>query len=197
MDLPKRLVGHITDFGNSVSVIRTKCLDVYHEYAEDDSRCLQIDRKGDIVEVNKSLEFERAGLMDLWVPPKMSQEKDSYVFHCFCTLVEDMSLTFAEITNVCAGGENGALVFDGWMFKQGQYDADFVVKTISVMMPLIMDIDLSYTVKDFELPPFMQTILDHEKTISDQESEMERLREEMKVKDALLVKQVFPPEIKL
>ena len=176
--------------------IRTKCLDIYHEHAKDDSCCLQIDRKGEIVKVDKSLEFERSGLMDLWIPPKMSQEKDSYIFHCFFTLVEDVSLTFAELTNAYAGGENGAVVFDGWMFKAGQYDADFVVKTLSAMMPLIMDIDLPYTVKDFELPPFMKIILDREKTISAQQIEIKRLRKDIKVKDVLLAKQVFPQEIK-
>mgnify|MGYP001162669520 CR=1 FL=1 len=126
------------------------------------------------------------------------KEKDTYVWHSFCTIPEDISLYLAEVLNRAAGGQNHSLIYDGMIIFNDNYDENDLVNVLSKCMYNIFDIDLEYTIKDFCMPPFMNIILEHEtkleaqKTkLEAQEKELNQPRELLKKKNKLLEKQVF------
>ena len=79
-EIPPDLLQKLKSFSSSINAIKEKCLIIYNNYAiEGSTVCLQINRSGEVVKVDKRRKYERNGLMDLWVPPKMPNEEDSYV----------------------------------------------------------------------------------------------------------------------
>ena len=80
VELPSAMLFKIKKFVNAIDCIKTKMMDLYEKYAIDGrSTCLHIDRSGDVVKIDPTLEFERDGIMDLWMCPLMDIEKDTYV----------------------------------------------------------------------------------------------------------------------
>ena len=57
-------------------------------------------------------------------------------------------------------------------------------------MTYVLDIDLKWIVKDFELPLFMKVIIQHENTIEKQTQEIANLKKMLKEKNKLLNEKV-------
>ena len=65
MNITPEMAKELDAFSDAIAKIRAKCEDLYNTHAKEQSVCLQVDRTGCIVSVDKSLEYERSGIMDL------------------------------------------------------------------------------------------------------------------------------------
>ena len=121
----------------------------------------------------------------------MIKEKESFVWHLFCTLPEDTSLRFAEYINKCDGGLNNGPIFDGWLFTPGRNSPNDLMKVIGLVNKFVLDIDLNYVVKEFERPPFMDEILCLEKSNCEKSELIKRLERKVDAKDKQIAFLVF------
>ena len=65
MKLPDLLTYKIDDFASAVNTIKLKCLELHALHSAETSKCIQINREGQIERIDTAKEFERDGLMDL------------------------------------------------------------------------------------------------------------------------------------
>ena len=102
----------------------------------------------------------------------MDEEKDTFVWHVFCSLVEDLSLRLAEYTNICDGGTNRGPIFDGGLIELSLNSPECLVKVVTLLNSYVFNIDLPYVIKEFDMPPFMAKILEQEKQIKTLEKKL-------------------------
>ena len=67
--------------------------------------------------------------------------------------------------------------------ESGQNDSNDLMQTITAINRLVLNVDLPYVIKNFELPKFMNKIMTQADQIQTQAEQIQRLEKVLKAKD--------------